>query len=225
MGKSHCASDWPKPRLFLGRKVVGGANSVVSEKRSGARRRRRGPFFLIAILAVLSSAGVALPAPGDSGGSLEYRVKAAFIFNFTKFVQWPADSFEDDNTPLILGIIGNDPFGSILEETFEERTAQGRKIVVERFDGIERASDCHLLFISDSQAKRLQHVFSKLDDLPILTIAEMEFFAQDGGIIGFYIRKNKVKFEINPEAAKSKGLKISSKLLNLARIVQSNQGG
>ncbi|NQU07061.1 MAG: YfiR family protein [Candidatus Abyssubacteria bacterium] len=175
-------------------------------------------------MAVLSSAGIALPARGDSARSLEYRIKAAFIFNFTKFVQWPVDSFEDDNTPITLGIIGNDPFGSILEETFEERTAQGRKIVVERFDGIEQASDCHLLFISDSQAKRLQHVFSKLDDLPILTIGEMEFFAQDGGIIGFYIRKNKVKFEINPEAAKSKRLKISSKLLNLARIVQSNQG-
>lgn len=182
-----------------------------------------GLMLLISAFTGIGSPAIATSHYKDPARSLEYRVKAAFIFNFAKFVQWPGDAFEDQETPVTIGIVGEDPFGSILEETVGGRTIQGRKIAIKRFGSIEQAHGCHMLFISDSQAEQLQHVFSVLDDLPVLTIGETEFFAENGGMIGFFITENRVKFKINLETARRSRLKISSKLLKLARIVHDER--
>ena len=150
----------------------------------------------------------------------EYEIKAAFIYNFMKFVEWPADALPQSGSPLVIGIFGKDPFGPVLDNAVKDRTAQGRSIIVRRFASLDEVRNCQLLFIAASENGRLALTLEHLKGLPVLTVGDSPGWARKGVIINFFIADDKVQFEINVDATGRSGLKISSKLLSLARVVK-----
>jgi hypothetical protein len=146
----------------------------------------------------------------------EYRLKAAFIYNFAKFVEWPPESFLDGTSPMVIGILGDNKFGNELEQTVQNKTINTRAIIIKPIHSLTEVTNCQILFVSDSEKKRLPEIIASLHNTPILTIGETDHFLQAGGIIDFVQEANKIRFQINEPAAKAVGLKISSKLLSLA---------
>jgi hypothetical protein len=181
------------------------------------RRFLRWSIFVLTI-SLWGALGLGQDALGESKTPSEYALKAAFLYNFSKFVDWPDEAFVDDQSPIILCILGKDPFGDILK-SIEGRTVKGRRLTIRRSKEIEYLEQCHILYISGSQERDLTQIFERLTDWHVLTVSDMESFAQRGGIIGLLTEKDKIHFEINVKAAKRSGVKISSKLLNLAHIV------
>lgn len=163
-------------------------------------------------------------ASGENTTSREYQIKAAFLYNFAKFVEWPAHAFKEARPTMTLCVLGDDPFGTTLDQTVDGKTVAGKKMVVARFEGLQNLAACHLLFISSSERNRLAKTLDAVTGSNVLTIGDTERFAQQGVMINFYVEENKVRFEINQHAAELAGLKISSKLLNLATIVHGTSG-
>ena len=158
-------------------------------------------------------------AQAQTSASREYQVKAVFLFNFLQFVEWPASTFPDSGTPISIGILGDDPFGTALEETVRDETIHNRRMVVRRSHRLDDLQDCQLLFISKSENRRMADILARLSDRPVLTVSELDGFARQGGIIAFYPDGKKVRFEINTATARRLGLKLSSQLLGLGRII------
>lgn len=186
------------------------------------------PCFRAAWLLLASALIFALmPAPvrAQAAASREYQVKAVFLFNFLQFVEWPAEAFSDPTAPLRIGVLGDDPFGPALDEAIKGETVQGRRLVVRRSQRLEDLQDCQLLFISKSENRRAGEILSRLGDRPVLTVSEINGFARQGGVIAFYPEGKKVRFEINPATARHAGLKLSSQLLGLGRVVGEELGG
>ena len=150
----------------------------------------------------------------------EYQVKAAFLYNFAKFVEWPCKVFSDSSAPIIIGILGEDPFGNDLEQTIKGKTVKGREITIKRSKQIGKLGSCHILFISMSEKGNLKRVLNNFKKSSILTVSEIENFTQYGGIIGFVMKQHNIRFEINMDAAERSGLQISSKLLKVAKVVK-----
>jgi hypothetical protein len=167
-----------------------------------------------------------LVCPDDALGAhkyLEYRVKAAFLYNFAKFVEWPDQEKADPCLPIIIGILGDDPFGPELD-TIRKKTINSHHITIKHFDKSEDITGCHLLFISHTGLDEIRKALQKTNSRPVLTIGETEGFARSGGVIGFIEQQNKIRFEINRAAAARAGLTISSKLLKLAVIIETEEG-
>ena len=174
------------------------------------------PVASLVLILSLSPVAMALqPAPQPLR---EYRIKAAFLYNFAKFVEWPPEAFDDEDSTLVLGVLGDDPFGAALQ-SLTGKTVRGRRLTIKRFDSLLDISDCHILFITSSVQEQQQEALESLEGSNVLTVGEIQRFAQMGGIINFVIRKNKIRFEINLDAGKRAGLMISSQLLNLAESV------
>ncbi len=150
----------------------------------------------------------------------EYKIKAALLYNFARFIEWPAEAFTDPNSPLVYAVLGVDPFDTALE-TIEGKTVRGRKLVIRRIKKIDAIEDCHVLFISTSEKGHLPHILKAVKGMNVITIGEMERFAELGGMINLVKTGTKIKFEINVEAVRESGLKISSNLLKLATIVKN----
>jgi len=176
--------------------------------------------FILIIITAGVSVGTMLDTSAETKPSPEYLIKAAFLFNFTKFVEWPAESFKNDLSPFNLCILGADPFGPALD-TIKDKTVKGRQLKIRRVNKVNDMEGCHILFISASEKENLKHILNFARNSNILTVSEIEGFAQLGGIINFIIIDKKVQFEINPDAAQHSKLKISSQLLKLAKIVTS----
>ncbi len=157
--------------------------------------------------------------PSSAQESKEYQLKAAFLYNFAQFVKWPADSFTNPDAPFTIGILGDDPFGSVLEETIKGETINNHRLTVVRAQQIEGLKDCQLIFVSRSEEGHVGEILTELDSKPILTVSEVESFARNGGDINFYIADGRIRFEINPQSAQRCGLRISSQLLSLGKIV------
>lgn len=148
----------------------------------------------------------------------EYEIKAAFIYNFAKFVEWPRE--DAGNTgPITIAVVGKDPFGEALD-LLKEKTIGTRKIEVKRFTRVDDIAKCHILFVSASENHRLSHILKITEKWHALTVGDVTGFARSGGIINFTVIGDKVRFEINVDAAHRAGLKISSQLLKLATIVR-----
>jgi hypothetical protein len=147
----------------------------------------------------------------------EYKVKSVFIFNFTKFVDWPSTSFESEDSPFIIGIIGNNPFGNYLEETVLGEKVGPHPIVIKRYLDKKDITKCHLLYLGYTDPNRIKDIISYLENKPVLTVSEADGFCNSGGMVQFYTERNKIKLAINSEASKSASLNISSKLLSVAR--------
>ncbi len=156
----------------------------------------------------------------EAAPSREYQIKAAFLLNFTQFVAWPAGAFASDDAPLVIGVLGDDPFGPALEETVRGERVRTHPIVVKRSRRAADLADCQLVFVCRSERSRTAEILRILGGRPALTVSETDDFAKRGGIINFYLEGRKVRFEINAEAAQREGLKISSQLLSLGRIVR-----
>lgn len=168
--------------------------------------------------------GLTLLVPGRvMAQTKEYEIKAVFLYNFARFVEWPTNAFATTNAPLVIGVLGQDPFGSYLDKTVEHETVNDRPLVVRRYERVEEVRDCHILFISSSEKGRLQQTLTGLQHRGILTVGEMEGFASQGGVLRFLTEDNKIKLRINLAAARTEHLTISSQLLKLAEIVRSGK--
>jgi hypothetical protein len=159
----------------------------------------------------------ALLGPARAAGPGEYEVKAAFLYNFARFVEWPAAPADDGTFGI--AVLGSDPFGSVLDDTLRGKTIGARPVVVRRIKHSEEVGGSRILFISDSEKDRLPAILKSLEAAPVLTVGEMSEFAERGGVIRFKLDNERIRLEINVAAAERSRLRISSQLLKLARIV------
>lgn len=179
-------------------------------------------FLAWLVMVLVLVGGLAAPASAwaqPDTPSREHQVKAAFIANFVQFVEWPK-STESTGAPLVIGILGENPFRGALEKAVEGKTVGGRALVVKRFQRVEDLNDLQVLFIPANEQARFAAVREKLGDASVLTIGEADGFAAAGGVIGFFIEEGKVRFEINVRAAERARLKIGARLLKLARVLE-----
>ena len=178
------------------------------------RLRNRTIGLVLAMLLIL------MPAlPARAAVSLEYQVKAAFLYNFAKFVTWPEDAFAGGDAPFVFCIIGTDPFGESLEKVLAGRQAAGRKVVVRRGPDLESLGRCHLMFIGEGEDSRVARHLRQASAQPVLTVGETQAFERAGGMIRLVVADKRIRFDINAKAAEEARLKLSSQLLKLARRV------
>jgi hypothetical protein len=178
----------------------------------GNGRRRFGQCLLL---------GVIFAAAASAQTVDEYQVKAAFLYNFAKFVEWPAETFRTDKDPVRICVLGQDPFGSALEDAVGGKTVLGRAFVVIDISGAMPVADCQILFISSSERKRLRSILAELRTKGVLTVGETDGFGAQGGIVNFKLTDGRVRLEINTGAAGQARLRINSSVLNLAQIVKT----
>ena len=151
--------------------------------------------------------------------SPEHQIKAVFLLNFAHFVEWPPQAFPDDSTPLIIGVIGSDPFGETLEDAIQGELAHGRPLTVRRYRRIAEVDTCHILFFPSSERPRWSGLRADLHARAILTVGESDGFARAGGMIEFVRDHNRIRLRINRGAAQAAGLQLSSKLLRAGELV------
>jgi hypothetical protein len=176
---------------------------------------------VVVVGAVTSLLSIRPAGASDPPAPNEYQVKAAFLFHFLQYVDWPADA---GSGGLCVGLLGEDPFGSALTEVVRDEAIQGRKLIVRRAAQAEDLKGCALVFVPRTEKARTSKILAAFDQAPTLTVGETEGFTQQGGIVRFYLDGKKVRFEINPGAARAKGLRISSQLLALGKIVDTVEG-
>jgi hypothetical protein len=157
----------------------------------------------------------------DDSGPSEYQVKAAFLYNFAKFVKWPNTAFSDTNSPIVIGILGEDPFGSDLPLAIRGKTINGHPLSLRVGMSLSDMMQCHVVFICRKPKRNIPDTVASLTKAKILTVSEIDGFIKDGGMINFVMDGTKVRFEINDQTATKAGLLISSKLLNLAKKKES----
>ena len=148
----------------------------------------------------------------------EYELKAAFLYKFGRYVEWPTSSFVDTDSPLVIGVLGKDPYGSYLDEIVQVARVQGRRVEAIRIKDPSEVNACHILFISSSEERHVSNTLAQLAGQSVLTVGESEWFARDGGMIRFETVDESLRLEINLHAVQDAGLEISSRLLKLARI-------
>ncbi len=175
------------------------------------------------LIAACLAAGHAPDARAQDGTPSEYQVKAAFLYNFAKFVEWPDGDFADAGAPLVIGILGEDPFGDAIDEVIKGKMVNGRPLVIRRLKQTQSLGTCHILFISSSEKKRLGQIVEDLRMASVLTVGEAEAFVQAGGIVGFVMEDGRVRFEINADGAERAQLRVSSKLMALAKVIRNGQ--
>jgi hypothetical protein len=189
------------------------------------RALRRAGFLPLALLiaTVTVESAAASDASSTSAATVdrEYQIKAVFLLNFARFVAWPREAFASDTAPLQLGVLGHDPFGTYLDDAVRGETVNHRPITVRRFERLEDVTNCHVLFIGRSETANLDRILERLNGRKILTVGDSDNFAELGGIIGFVKQNEKVRLQINLDAAKSSELTISAKLLRPSEIVGS----
>jgi YfiR/HmsC-like len=175
----------------------------------GQRRK----LFLICV----ALGSFAITAQAQSAG--EYQIKAAFLFNFAKFVEWPPGSFSDASAPLQICVLGQDPFGEELRKITDQKIVNGRKLQVRDVIELAEARNCHILFIAASEKLSSKKILAGLHGASVLTVSDTKGFVGEGGVINFVLENDRVMFEVSPVAAERAGLKISSRLLSVAKLV------
>lgn len=168
-------------------------------------------IVLMAMLPVVALAQEAAPS--------EYQVKARLLLVFLDFVEWPADAFSSDDAPVIIGVLGEDPFGKDLDQVLRNQQVRGRPIAVRRARQAEDLLSAHLVFVSQSERNQLAEVLAILDRGPAVTLSEVNGFCRRGGILNFSIEDRKISFEANPSAARQKGIRLGAQLLKRATII------
>jgi hypothetical protein len=171
---------------------------------------------------LLSSATFAV---AQDQSSSEYLIKAGFIYNFAKLVDWPSTAFNQPDSPIVIGILGADPFGPIIDRVLAGKKVNDHGFLIKRIKSAADAKDCQILFISASESPHVGDDIRLTKNVPVLTIGEVPGFANRGGIINLTLENSKVRFEVNVDAAKAADLNISSRLLALAKIVQPSSDG
>jgi len=182
-------------------------------KAPAGRRRARAAVATLLFWCATSMSGPVLAAPTTS------EIEAVFLFNFSQFVDWPSQVFAEPDSPIVISVLGSDPFGTTLDEVVRGEVVKGRSLIVRRFQRVEQLTDTQILFISRSERGRLESILTTLKGRSVLTVSDIEGFANNGGIICFVLVDNKIRLRVNLQAAKAAGLTLSSKLLRPAQIV------
>jgi len=180
----------------------------------GARGGRRWRELLarLALVAVCLAALAGLAAATSD----EDDVKTAFLYNFTKFVEWPREAFEGDSSPIVIGIAGDDALAASFADAVSRKNPGGRAVVVRRIAESGELPRCHVLFLRATSRRRISEVVDELDGQPVLLVGESEHFLSSGGMINFVLRSDRVRFDVNLDAAQKCHLKLSSKLVHVA---------
>lgn len=162
--------------------------------------------------------GVLLPVAVSAQASEEYRLKAAFLYNMTKFIEWPVQAFQSANDPVSICILGRNPFGSALADAVAGKMIQDRPLLVKTLPDAREGCACQVLFVSSSERKRYQAILATTAAATVLTVGDSDSFLANGGVVNLKLEGDKVRIQINPAAAEPHHLRISSKLLGLAEI-------
>ena len=170
---------------------------------------------MLVVCASLCGGSLASQPPGLT----EPEIKAGFLFNFTKFVEWPEGTFADSSAPIILGVVGENPFGSLLTETAAGKSVNGRPVVVRQFKEGQDLRSCQVLFVVSTDKKHIAQTLGMLRGSRVLTVGEGSSFTQSGGMIAFLVEGNRVRLEIDLQTASEAHLKISAKVIAVARLV------
>jgi hypothetical protein len=181
----------------------------------GSVRKRLAARRLAAVLAAALT--LASAAPAQTPG--EYAVKGAFLLNFARYTEWPPAAFSGSTTPLVLCVVGDDPFGSALDSV-EGKLVRGRPIRIDRNIDAAGLPSCHIAFISDSERSRVDSLLKITDTASVLTVSDIDRFARRGGVIGLFLEGERVRFEVNLRTAERAQLRLSSNLLRLATLVR-----
>ncbi len=184
------------------------------------RSRRLAPALVVWLVVCLLSI---VPAVAQTAS--EREVKAAMLYSFTKFVEWPAGSLPDPKTPVSICVLGRDPFGPVLDQAVADRSVSGRPVQIQRAQKPAELKRCQVLFVSSSERKKIEELLQALPPTGLLTVSDMDQFTRAGGVVGFVLEDNKVRFEVNLTAADRARLKISARLLKLARDVRHEAAG
>jgi hypothetical protein len=177
-----------------------------------SRWSRRAVALMCAISAFLAHPSLTCAGPR------EYDVKAAFIYNFTQFVEWPNAASAGDDAPFVVAVMGHDPFDGALEQILTNKFVGKRPIVIKHFDSAADVGPCQLLFVPATLDDSLRAILDNVGKAQVLTIGESEAFMAAGGGIRLFLEDGKMRFQINPETLDAATLKASAKLLKLARI-------
>jgi hypothetical protein len=156
-------------------------------------------------------------SPAQDAQPTEYQIKAAFLFRFAKFVEWPAKAFSSPDAPLVIGVLGDNPFHDDLPQVIQKKTVDAHPVAIQEFRSAAEVTNCHILFISSSEKGRTPQILATLKGSSILTVAEMDKFIEAGGMINFFMEGTKIHFQINNDSAVKAGLKISSRMLILSQ--------
>jgi hypothetical protein len=187
-------------------------------RRAASARRRLAALILGALLPL---AGLrAAPAQTEVLG--EYQLKAAFLFNFAKFIEWPAKSFPASQSPFAICVLGVDPFGSAMDQAMQGKAVGDHPVAIERSKDVAEARQCQMIFVSSSEKHRVPEILEGLRGASALVVGETDGFAVAGGTVQFTLEENRVRFLINTDAAARAGLNVSSKLLSLAHVVHDS---
>lgn len=192
---------------------------AVLESSALGRIIRRAVLLRRAVVVGALIACTPAPAQAQAGKPIDYQVKAVFLFNFAHFVEWPPDAFADPLAPIVIGVLGGDPFGPYLKEVIANETVNNRPLVFRHFRQVEDIDVCHILFISESEGGRLNRVFQTLKGRSILTVGDGEDFARNGGVIRFFPENNKIRIRVNLGVARNARVTISSKILRSADVI------
>jgi len=190
------------------------ASNAVNIRRSRNGWRSTSSLYLAFLCALIVLGLGSLPAKAQV--SREYQLKAVFLYNFAQFTDWPESAFADEKSPIVIGVLGSDPFGQALNDTIRDEKVRGRPLVVEHYRRADDIKMCHILFVSQSETRHLDEIVKSLKGKPILTVADADGASSLGAVIRFAVENNKVHFRINQEAARSANLTLSSRLLRVA---------
>ena len=181
------------------------------------------PFSLVVAFLI---AFVARAQPANAQvESLEHEIKAAFLYNFVKFVQWPAGSFPGPDAPVTICLTGPDPFGTTLDDLVENEQVEGRPLAVRRLGPTDATAGCHVLFVAPAERARFEAILRTVDTRRVLTVSDAMEFLAAGGHISFFMESNRVRFAVNAPAARQADFQINSRLMRLARIHGGPDGG
>ena len=179
---------------------------------------------LICVILVLALPSSVPGAHAQLPSLRENEIKAAFLYNFVKFTEWPAEAFPESSSLLTVGVLDDRQVDAAFK-SLDGKIVRGRKLRIKRIESTSDLESCHIVFIRISGKERVSQILVSLQNSSVLTVGEMKGFAQLGGIINFYMKTNRLRFEINVDAAKRAELKMSSKLLKLAKVVEGKHGG
>lgn len=177
-------------------------------RRQGRGSRGTAGFIAAALLGVLP-----LRAAAPATVSAEYQLKAVFLYNFAQFVEWPREVFAETTSPFVIGVLGENPFGSYLDDLVKGETVGGRALVIRQARKVEALADCHIIFIAGSETRDLEKILSTLQGKSALTVSDADSFTRQGGMVRFAMENGRIRLRINVDAARASHLTISSKIL------------
>ncbi len=203
-------------------KLICGTHPRQRTPQAGVSWRRRGRLSRFAAVATAWALLGAQNPRTQASTPTEYEVKAAYLYNFGRFVQWPANATAAGGDSFTICLLGEDPFGPALHATIAGETIGGRSVVAKRISGPQQGVNCRILFISSSEDHQLSDILAALDKASVLTVSDMPQFVRRGGMVQFILDGNRVRFEVNLTPAERAGLTLSSQLLKLAISVKRN---